>query len=83
MADAPLAGNMGREDLIKYVAHGATGFNVLFEDGQVRFIPLSSLDSMPDHPLLNHRGEVEAGVNVDDASLAPSWRPPFINVRQR
>ena len=56
---------------------------MLYEDGRVRFIPLAALETMPDHPLLNHRGEVEAGVSVDDAALAPSWRPPFVNVRQR
>ncbi len=83
MADAPMAGISDREDLTKRIGHGATGINVLFEDGRVRFIPLTSLDSMPDHPLLNHRGDVEAGVNIDDASLAPSWRPPFLGVRQR
>ena len=54
-----------------------------FEDGRVNFITVPSLDSMPDHPWLNHHGDVEAGVNVDDASLAPSWRPPFVHVRQR
>ena len=83
MSDAPLAGVTPRSELVKRVGHSGAGINVLFEDGRVKFIPISSLDSMPDHPLLNHRGEVEAGVNVDDASLAPSWRPPFVNVRQR
>jgi hypothetical protein len=83
MSDAPLAGVANPDDLAKRIGHSGTGINVLFEDGRVKFIMVSSLDSMPDHPLLNHRGEVEAGVNVDDASLAPSWRPPFANARQR
>jgi hypothetical protein len=83
MSDAPLAGMTDRNDRTTRVGHSATGINVLYEDGRVQFIPLSSLDSMPDHPLLNHRGDSEAGVNIDDASLAPSWRPPFVNVRQR
>ena len=65
------------------VGHNATGINVLYEDGRVRFLQLPALERMPDHPLLNHRGEVEAGVSVDDATLAPSWRPPFVNVLQR
>jgi prepilin-type processing-associated H-X9-DG protein len=59
------------------------GINVLFEDGSVQFITLGALDSLRDHPLQNHRGDLEAGVNIDDASLAPSWQPPFRNVRQR
>jgi prepilin-type processing-associated H-X9-DG protein len=59
------------------------GINVLFEDGSVRFITTAALDSLRDHPLQNHRGDIEAGVNIDDASLAPSWKPPFISVRQR
>ena len=83
MSDAPLAGITSPGELAKRIGHSGTGINVLFEDGRVKFIPVSSLDSMPDHPLLNHHGEVEAGVNIDDASLAPSWRPPFVNVRQR
>lgn len=83
MSDAPLAGIANPYDLARRIGHSGTGINVLFEDGRVKFITVSSLDSMPDHPLLNHHGEVEAGVNVDDASLAPSWRPPFLNVKQR
>jgi prepilin-type processing-associated H-X9-DG protein len=59
------------------------GINVLFEDGSVQFITLGALDSLRDHPLQNHRGDIEAGVNIDDASLAPSWQPPFLSVRQR
>ncbi|MFK8112707.1 MAG: anti-sigma factor [Rubripirellula sp.] len=83
MADAPLSSIANREDLAGVVGHSGDGINVLFEDGRVQFLSLSSLDSMPDHPLLNNEGKVEAGVNVDDASLAPSWRPPFFNVQQR
>lgn len=83
MSDAPLSGITGTAQHGKVVGHNGTGINVLYEDGRVRFIPLAALETMPDHPLLNHRGEVEAGVSVDDASVAPSWRPPFVNVRQR
>jgi hypothetical protein len=83
MSDAPLSGITESTQHGKLVGHNATGINVLYEDGRVRFIPLAALETMPDHPLLNHRGEVEAGVSVDDATLAPSWRPPFVNVRQR
>ena len=89
MSDAPLVGSANLaevarvENLSDWLGHGGIGINVLFEDGSVRFVPLESLRSMPDHPLVNHRGDVEAGVNIDDASLAPSWQPPFIDVPQR
>lgn len=82
LSDAPLAG-MGATDQFRFLGHNGDGINVLYEDGRVRFIPLSALDSMPDHIWRNHHGSVEAGVNVDDASLAPSYRPPFLTVRQR
>lgn len=89
MSDAPLVGRLNMEDLNQgnrladWVGHGGEGINVLYEDGGVRFIPVDALRGMPDNPLLNHRGQAEAGVNIDDASLAPSWKPPFIDVSQR
>ena len=83
MSDAPLSGYAAGEDLSQSIGHSGIGINVLFEDGRVQFIPIEALPNMTDHPLMNHRGETEAGVNVDDASLAPSWRPPFVDVNQR
>lgn len=84
MADAPIGGSFGASGhrTLKY-SHGGEGINVLYEDGAVRFIRAEAFDSMPDHPLVNHEGEREAGVNIDDASLSPSWRPPFSDVLQR
>lgn len=78
MADAPLGGLMrpGEVSGVRF-SHGGEGINVLYEDGGVRFVRAAALDSMPDHPFFNHIGASEAGVNVDDASLSPSWRPPF------
>jgi hypothetical protein len=63
--------------------HPGNGANLLFEDGSVRFLNMSSGQQIPDHPYFNHRGSIEAGVNVDDASLAPSWRAPFYWSPQR
>jgi hypothetical protein len=83
MSDAPMSAIVEGVVSSDQIGHDGIGINVLFEDGRVQFIQLSSLDSMPDHPLLNHEGRPEAGVNVDDASLAPSWSAPFLNVRQR
>ncbi|WDQ16728.1 hypothetical protein [Rhodopirellula sp. P2] len=65
------------------ISHGGRGINVLYEDGRVRFIPRESLSQLVDHPLVNHDGRPEAGVNIDDASLAPSWQAPFVHARQR
>jgi len=83
MSDAPPAGFNGRDDLRRLTSHGGEGINVLYEDGRVQFVALPTLDAMPDHPLLNNRGKAEAGVNIDDASLAPSWVAPFIDAVQR
>ncbi len=82
MSDAPI-GRADQSDSTIQFSHGNQGMNVLFEDGAVRFIRAAALDSMPDHPLLNHDGDSEAGVNIDDASLAPSWRPPSRGALQR
>ncbi len=83
MSDAPMIGMLGGPLRPDRIGHGGYGINVLYEDGRVQFLALPSLESIPDHPLLNDRGRAEAGVNVDDASLAPSWRPPFVNAPQR
>ncbi|WP_419194683.1 anti-sigma factor family protein [Novipirellula herctigrandis] len=83
MSDAPTNRFVGYQATPNSIGHSGYGINVLYEDGRVQFISLSSLESIPDHPWLNHNGQVEAGVNIDDASLAPSWRPPFSTVRQR
>lgn len=63
--------------------HRGSGANVLYEDGSVRHIHPSRMLDLPDHPYVNHRGAFEAGVNIDDASLAPSWRAPFLQAVQR
>jgi hypothetical protein len=83
MSDAPMIGMPGGTLRADLIGHSGLGINVLYESGRVQFLSLSSLHSMPDHPLLNHHGRVEAGVNIDDASLAPSSRPPFVDVPQR
>ncbi len=83
MSDAPMIGIPGDTIRADRIGHSGLGINVLYEDGRVQFIPLPARESMPDHPLLNHHGRVEAGVNIDDASLAPSCRPPFVDVPQR
>jgi prepilin-type processing-associated H-X9-DG protein len=83
LSDAPLGGYESGSLAQGRVGHGGRGINVLYEDGHVRFVPVDAIRGMPDHPLLNHRGNVEAGVNIDDAVLAPSYRAPFLDVPQR
>lgn len=68
---------------LQVISHDGRGINVLYEDGRVYFLPTESLHRIPDHPLLNHEGRVEAGVHLDDAALGPSWQPPFIDSPQR
>lgn len=82
MSDAPLTSH-ATDSISRSMGHGGIGINILFEDGRVQFMPVASLSAVPDHPLMNHHRQTEAGVNIDDASLAPSWRPPFVDVQQR
>ncbi len=83
MSDAPLGGDPRSRIDRSRLGHGGRGINVLYESGRVRFVPIEAIEAIPDHPLLNLRGDVEAGVNIDDAVLAPSWRGPFLDVPQR
>jgi hypothetical protein len=86
LGDSPISGTEIAEGVdaqkLRW-GHGDSGANLLFEDGSVRFLDMARSMDFPDHPFFNQRGAFEAGVNIDDASLAPSWRAPFINVRQR
>ncbi|MCC9602400.1 hypothetical protein LOC67_17760 [Stieleria sp. JC731] len=77
MADAPITSLDADGTTVTRYAHGGKGINVLYENGAVRFVSLDAIDSMRDNPFLNHAGAAEAGVNIDDASLAPSYLPPF------
>ncbi|OYP34541.1 anti-sigma factor family protein [Rhodopirellula sp. MGV] len=77
MADAPIAQQDEFGITSTGYSHGGNGINVLYENGAVRFVCLEAIDSMRDNPFLNHAGAAEAGVNIDDASLAPSFIPPF------
>ena len=84
MADAPLNQQVhGDNASAMRFSHGGQGMNVLYEDGGVRFIRAEALDSMHDHPLVNHVGDSEAGVNIDDASLSSSGQAPFAISIQR
>lgn len=73
MADAPRTGKNGRPA----GPHGALGRNVLFEDGNVRFMTTSTARGHEDNIYLNDRGRIAPGLHRDDAVIAPSWVKPF------
>lgn len=83
MSDAPVTMHRDGTVSTQSVSHDGRGVNVVYEDGRIQFISIESLGRLPDHPMMNHAGQSEAGVHVDDASLAPSWRPPFVDSPQR
>lgn len=63
------------------MAHDGQGCNILFEDGHVAFVANWDADIAGDHLFLNRKGEVEAGVDVNDVTLGPSSAPPFLPIR--
>lgn len=61
-------------------AHDGRGANILYDDGHVQFICRKRLERpelMEDHPFYNRLGDQEAGLDEQDASLAPSFFPPL------
>ena len=75
MADAP--STQGQNSLA--TNHAGQGENVLYEDGHFTFVPTHTHNAAwLDHPFRNRHGMVEAGVDEDDAVIAPSFTPPFI-----
>ncbi len=76
LADAPWF----EDDVDQLLAHDGKGINILYDDGQVRFVRsdwITSKEPVPDHPFRNLRGDREAGIGIQDASLAPSRFPPI------
>ncbi len=72
MADAPslqLAGHRSTN-------HGGRGDNILYEDGHIRYVVESNAQG--DDPFLNRLGWIEAGIDPDDAVVAPGFVPPFV-----
>lgn len=74
MADAPSA-EFGQR---RSINHGGRGENVLLEDGHIRFMIGCAADRLLDDPFRNRRGNVEAGVDRDDAVIGPSSAAPFL-----
>jgi len=72
MADAPslqLAGHRSTN-------HGGSGDNILYEDGHIRYVVESHSEG--DDPFVNRLGWMEAGIDIDDAVVAPGFAPPFV-----
>ena len=73
MSDAPslqLAGHRSTN-------HGGRGDNILYEDGHIRYVVESS--PAGDDPFVNRLGWMEAGLDINDSVVAPSFTPPFVN----
>ncbi|MCA9119525.1 MAG: hypothetical protein H6822_11190 [Planctomycetaceae bacterium] len=73
MSDAPslqLAGHRSAN-------HGGRGENILYEDGHIRYVVESNVAS--DDPFVNRLGWMEAGLDINDSVVAPSFTPPFVN----
>ncbi|QDS89327.1 hypothetical protein EC9_35260 [Rosistilla ulvae] len=64
------------------LAHDGRGFNLLYEDGRVRFVSSTAALGTQDQPFVNLENRIEAGLNVNDASLGESDRAPFVWVKQ-
>lgn len=85
LGDMPIAGRHSADgiDVTTLKWHHGQGANILYEDGSVRHMRPASMIDIYDHPYTNHRGSMAAGVNIDDASLAPSWFAPTPEAMQR
>ena len=59
------------------VNHEGRGYNLLYEDGHVRFLETKDALLNRDDPFRNRRGIVEAGLDEDDAVIGRSLSPPF------
>ncbi|WP_254513289.1 anti-sigma factor family protein [Anatilimnocola floriformis] len=75
LADAPHDSQPGRVS----TNHDRMGQNMLFEDGQVRFIKMSNPaeETALDDPFHNRLGEVAAGIDFNDAVLGRSNDRPM------
>ena len=77
LGDAPIRGLNSTQ-----WAHDGRGYNLLYEDGRVRFVSNDVPLDTYDHPFVNLENRAEAGLNINDASLGESSRAPFLWVKQ-
>jgi hypothetical protein len=74
LGDAPLPA-IGTK--LIFSAHRGMASNVLYQDGRVRLMRLGHGYDGPDHPYLNRRGIIEAGVEQGDSALGASYLSPL------
>ena len=79
MSDAPLLFSAPLSD----GHHWGRGLNMLFEDGHVVFLEIRDSRLSDDDPFHNRLGDVEAGLDRDDAVIGRSVSPPFRDVLLR
>jgi len=72
MSDAPSVELAGHRS----VNHGGRGDNILYEDGHIRYVVDAT--TAGDDPFLNRLGWMEAGLDINDSVVAPSFTPPFV-----
>ncbi len=79
MSDAPNS----NQPSLNSLNHGGRGQNVLYEDGRVDYIVDFPGAKCIDHPFRNRNGQVEAGIDNDDAVIGDSRTAPFIQFVNR
>ncbi|MDX1944756.1 MAG: hypothetical protein SFU86_05055 [Pirellulaceae bacterium] len=73
LGDAPSDQQPGRAS----ANHGGRGQNLLYEDGHITWIPNPVGPTLRDDPFHNHRGQVAAGIDEEDAVLGASFDRPL------
>jgi hypothetical protein len=74
LGDAPLPDEEGKPS---FNTHQGESCNVLYEDGRVELLRLMETIDLPDHPYLNQRQEMEAGLAPNDSALGASFLSPL------
>ncbi len=64
------------------VVHGRNAANILFADGQIRYVRVDRIDAVHvDHPYLNTEHKKAAGIGDQDCCLGPSHQFPLIPIK--
>lgn len=64
------------------VVHGRNAANILFADGQIRYVRIDRIDAIHvDHPYLNTEHKKAAGIGDQDCCLGPSHQFPLIPIQ--
>ncbi|MDZ4849378.1 MAG: hypothetical protein SGI77_08785 [Pirellulaceae bacterium] len=74
LADAPVQLEGSK---MKLTAHRGFASNVLYQDGRIQLLRFDKIYDGYDHPYLNRKGLVQAGLDRDDSALGPSYLRPL------